>query len=174
MSQRVRHLLESMYNKSYLRMCESWGARKGSVNCFARLREELQLSQLRRKIPSLVVQIWSRHSRVTFYSGSQLQPLKTRQSPNMLFEIEGNLDPDNTEPIQANMESGGISILDSRLCFTIEEGSAIMFGFSAEGENVQAGNIRIEKVPELEEMVNQINAVSESIAMDFVYMNPDR
>jgi hypothetical protein len=62
-------------------------------------------------VQALVVHLWSSESKVIFYKGSHLRPLRTMAAANGLLEIpEEALSTSQIEPIEVEMKQGGLYV----------------------------------------------------------------
>jgi hypothetical protein len=63
------------------------------------------------EVQALVVHLWSSESKVVFYKGSHLQPLRTRAAANGLLEIpDESLLASSIEPTEVEMKQGGLYV----------------------------------------------------------------
>ena len=69
------------------------------------------LSDANSGVQALVVHLWSSESKVIFYKGSHLQPLRVKAAANGLLEIpEDALLTSPIEPIEVEMKQGGLYV----------------------------------------------------------------
>jgi hypothetical protein len=99
--QRVRNILESFFDWSGLGFYKAFGPNPDHTSSF--------LNRTKSDVQVLVIQLWSRGSRMTFYNGSHLQSLKARPAANGLLEIpESHLVRSDITSKQVDLKDGGL------------------------------------------------------------------
>jgi len=139
--QRIRAVLESSFERC-------------SLGYYVRLAEDQdRIYQIRRgglKPDILLVQVWSKGSRVVYYSRSHLETLSSYRAANRMWQIPlASLTRKGCEGIEVTFEDGGFSILDARLGFEMRHGSPITCVFAAKEQLKTWDKLVLPKAAEL-------------------------
>ncbi|KAH6712141.1 hypothetical protein BKA61DRAFT_80452 [Leptodontidium sp. MPI-SDFR-AT-0119] len=164
---RIRNVIESYFNEwSCLGLFKVFGPYPSRAYSFINRMEEETKAQ------ALIVQLWSRGSRMVYYSGSHLQSLNAKPADVGLLEIPlDRLKRTEEQPsikhIEVDMKDGGLAILDGRLGFTIVQGKAITIGFAVREELEHWGKMRLPNVENLKRKVADMK--STTIGVNFYF-----
>lgn len=124
--ERIRTVLESSFDWCGLGYYQRIAEDQGHI---------FQLRKGGEKPDILLVHLWSKGSRVTYYRGSHLIPWKSVRAANRMWEIPfAALARADIHGTEIPFENGGLAILDARIAFEMRRGSPITCGFAVEDE----------------------------------------
>ncbi|CZT10264.1 uncharacterized protein RAG0_14790 [Rhynchosporium agropyri] len=124
--QRIRTLLESFFRWCGLGYYQSIAEDQGHIFQFRKGVGQPDI---------LLVQLWSKGSRVVYYGGSHLIPWFTVRAANRLWEIPlAALTREGIGGTEIFYEHGGLAILDARVAFEMKHGSPITCGFAVQDQ----------------------------------------
>ncbi|KAK0370662.1 hypothetical protein CLIM01_11975 [Colletotrichum limetticola] len=124
---RIQSILRPYLSHPNPQVCRSFGSDAGHIFAFS-----LGPTHGDR----VVVHMWGAGSRVVFYEGSHKKPLKGVLAANGLLEVPlASLRKNGCEPIDVQMEKGGIAILHYRHAFEIITGFTSAYGLESPTNN---------------------------------------
>ncbi|KAL2036487.1 hypothetical protein N7G274_010803 [Stereocaulon virgatum] len=129
------------------------------------------LNNTQPEVPALIVQLWSKNSKVVFYKGSHLRKLNARPATIGYLEIPPtSLAIDAIKRTEVEMQEGGRAVIDARLGFTILQGLVINFGFATEVELREWATM---KLPNLQKFKDRVMAMNrDKIGNNFELVTP--
>ncbi|KAJ5543904.1 hypothetical protein N7494_005183 [Penicillium frequentans] len=158
---RVRSILQSFFDWSGLGLYLRYGRDPGHNFSFRRGGAKAGLRVL-------IVHMWSKGSRATYYCGSHLHSLPTIKAANGLFEIpSAGLRIAACQGKDIEFPNGGLVILDARLAFEIKQGSATTFAFTTKSELATWAKMTLPKSHGLAQKVAEME--STGIGVNFAF-----
>ncbi|OHE90296.1 hypothetical protein CORC01_14406 [Colletotrichum orchidophilum] len=125
--ERIQSILRPYLLHPNPQVCRSFGSDPGHIFAFA-----LGPTHGDR----VVVHMWGAGSRVVFYDSSHKKPLKGVLAANGLLEVPlASLRKNGCEPIDVQMDKGGIAILHYRHAFQIKTGFTSAYGLESPTNN---------------------------------------
>ncbi|KAF2182597.1 hypothetical protein K469DRAFT_752086 [Zopfia rhizophila CBS 207.26] len=158
---RIRPVLESFLGWFALGLYRSIGAFPGDY-IFRKSDPEV-------KVESLLVQLWSKGSRVSFWGGSHHHELPSVKGENNLWRVPRvSLKQLGLEPIEVTFEQGGFTILDPRIAVEVKEGTATTFAFGTKEVVSTWSPMRLPKSQDIEQTVARMEGTN--FGMNVAYM----
>ncbi|KAI3094758.1 hypothetical protein CBS147333_9932 [Penicillium roqueforti] len=158
---RVRSILQSFFDWSGLGLYLRYRRDPGHIFSFRRGGAKAGLRVM-------IVHIWSKGSRATYYRGSHLHSLPTVKAANGLFEIpSAGLRNATCRGKEVEFANGGLVILDARLAFEIKQGSATTFAFTTKNELATWAKMILPNSPGLARKVAEME--STGIGVNFAF-----
>ncbi|RDH26961.1 hypothetical protein BDQ94DRAFT_123624 [Aspergillus welwitschiae] len=116
----------------------------------------------------LIVHVWGKGSRATYYGGSHLHSLPTVGAANGLFEIpSAALRSVRCQGTDVEITNGGLVILDARLAFEIKQGSATTLAFTNKDELATWAKMTLPQSRELARKVSEMESTGISVNFAF-------
>ncbi|PVI02629.1 hypothetical protein DM02DRAFT_641106 [Periconia macrospinosa] len=157
---RIRPVLESFFDWFALGLYRSIGAFPGEYS--------FRKSDPEAKVDTLLVQLWSKGSRASFWGGSHRHQLPCVKGENNLWRVPRvRLKHLNLEPTEVTFEQGGF-ILDPRIAVEVTKGTATTFAFGTK-EVVGAWRpMRLPKSQDIEKTVTSMEGTN--FGMNVAYL----